>query len=203
MVVGCSLRAHETRKVKKRVWLQVPPDPRVCHQEGDPLACCSAGSTPPPLLGLILRKLPPLGGEHSCCQLQALFPGEGISFPAISAEVWTKSYVFPWANHAVRVVDSLDWLDVELMPWISRWPPLAGTLWAQKWASSEEPRHDDWKKGFWTSKYQKCPPWFQPKPPYLVKQGPKLCLTAFDILTGSFVGTEEDTQSFLYGVARI
>ena len=49
----------------------------------------------------------------------------------------------------------------------------------------EKPRHDGWKKGFWTSKYQICPPWFQPKPPYLVKQGPKLCLTAFDILTGS------------------
>ena len=25
----------------------------------------------------------------------------------------------------------------------------------------EKPRHDGWKKGFWTSKYQKCPPWFQ------------------------------------------
>ena len=67
----------------------------------------------------------------------------------------------------------------------------------------EKPRHDGWKKGFWTSKYQKCPPWFQPKPPYLVKQGSKMCLTAFDILTGFFVGTGEDTHSFLYGVARI
>lgn len=31
-----------------------------------------------------------------------------------------------------------NWLDAELVPWTSRWPPLAGTLWAQKWASSEK-----------------------------------------------------------------
>ena len=59
-------------------------------------------------------------------------------FSSRSAKVWTESYVLPWANHAVRVVDTLEWLDVEFVPWTSRWPPLAETLWAQKWASSEK-----------------------------------------------------------------
>lgn len=93
MVGGWSLRAHETRKVKKRVWLQRPWIQGCVIQKGI-LACCSAGPPASPVR-LILRKLPPLGGEHSCRQLQALFPGEGISFPAISAKAWTESHVFP------------------------------------------------------------------------------------------------------------
>ena len=92
MVGGWSLRAHETRKVKERVWLQ-------CHwiqgcvvKKGT-LACCSAGP-PPPLFVLFLGSCPRLV-VNTAAGSSKLFPGEGISFPAISAKVWTESHVFP------------------------------------------------------------------------------------------------------------
>ena len=113
----------------------MPLDPRVCRPEGD--SGLLLGWPPASPVRLILRKLPPLGSEHSCWQLQAVSRRRHF-FSSNFSKSLDRVTCLSLSQPCSQGCGHSDRLDVELVPWTSRGPPLAGNLWAQKWASSEK-----------------------------------------------------------------